>query len=954
MAEKKTPLDKQINSPGGANKKQKKKKKRSIFKIALLIIFILGLAVGGALAAVAYSYIEEAPELDPERLATVETSYLYDKDGNEITMLHEEQNRVLVKLDEIPVHVQNAFIAIEDERFYSHFGFDVIGSVRAFFVNLRAGSIVQGASTLTQQLAQNAYLTTETSYKRKVQEIWLAIQLERVYAKEEILELYLNRVYFGNGAYGVEAAAQTYFNKNVGQLTVAEGAMLAGALRSPNYYNAIDNEQAAEERMRLVLYNMHRLELIDDSTYEAALNQQMVYSRAPSEDYPYPHFVDYVVHHELIRILSAIPSIGSREEAYRAIYTGGLRVYTTLETDMQSHVEEVLGREELYPTTILLDMNAAREAVAELPANRDLPRAELEALIDEVNGVPQPQAAIVLADPNTGEIKALGGGREYRKRFDEILRFNTLRQPGSAIKPIVTYGPAFEEGVLGGGGSTLDDSPYINPAGNWFPENFDFRFRGMITAREALYMSYNIPAIRALEALGPRVGAAYAEQMGISTLHPNEVDNLSLTLGGLTYGVSAIDMAQAYSVLANEGVRVDLHAVDKIIDRHGDVLYEYRANPRQVLSPQAAFLVSDILQDFVTKYLGRALQIDRPVAAKTGTTENWKDVYLVAYTPNLVASFWMGYDEPKLGSIQQGWRYSTAFLREVFLEAFETLEVQEFVRPEGIVGVSVCSRSGLLPNESCSAAGTVVSDLFIAGNAPAETCNMHTGPFYNRPPYIKTDERWSRRGGPGRGPEDAEEMRPGGLDMMEQPGMTTNEINVFTAYVSRDGATLQWQYSGDPISGFILTRTAQGVGGGEGFSVELDANTRQYLDNDLEVEGFYSYTLAAVYTDGTLSDSATVSINNTRRADGTFTQPQEPQDLTPVVVPDLLGTFQAIAEMEISRRGFRVGTITEEYNPDQPRRTVLSQFPAPGTVMPKGTQINLVVSVHRPLEETTD
>lgn len=945
MAEKKTPFDQQVKNKV-SHDDRKPKKKRSVLKIVLLVVVILMLAGGGAIAAVVAGYIEEAPPLDPERLATVETSYLYDSSGNEITALHEEQNRILVELDEMPVHLLNAFIAIEDERFYSHFGFDIIGSLRAAYVNFRAGTIVQGASTITQQLAQNAFLTTETSYKRKVQEIWLAIQMERSYAKEEIMELYLNRIYFGNGAYGVEAAAQTYFNKSVGDLSVAEAAMLAGAVRSPNFYNPINNAPEAEARMELVLANMVRLELISEEQYRQALNQQLTYSRAPSEEYPYPHFVDHVVHSELIRILSAIPTIGSREEAYRAIYTGGLSVYTTLEPKMQLHVEDVLSRTDLYPTTIYVDMPRAREAVAQLPANRDLTRAQVEELIDEEFGVPQPQAAIVLADPTTGKIMALGGGREYRKRFDEILRFSTLRQPGSAIKPIVTYGPAFEEGVLAGAGSTLDDSPYINPAGNWFPENFDYQFRGMITAREALYMSYNIPAIRALEALGPRVGAGYAEQMGISTLHPSEIDNLSLTLGGLTYGVSAIDMAQAYSVLANQGVRVDLHSIERIIDRHGDVIYEFKVDPRQILSPQAAFLVNDILQDFVTKYLGRALQIDRPVAAKTGTTENWNDVYLVAYTPNIVASFWMGYDEPKLGSIQQGWRYSTAFLREVFLDAFEGLEVVEFDRPDGIVSVSICSRSGLLPNDSCSAAGAVRSDFFIASQVPGETCNMHTGMFYNRPPYITTDERWSSRGGPGRGPEDAKEIPPGGItDMFEQPGMTTNEISLFNAVVVRDGVTLQWQYNGPPVTGFVLTRNIQGPSG-DSYTVELDGSTRQYSDTNIEAEGLLTYTLAALYADGTLSDPATVVVSS-RNAPGGGGIIVEQPDLTMVIIPDLVGTFQAVAEMNLSRLGLRVGTVTEEYQPNQPRRTVVSQFPVAGSTVMKGSNVDLVVTTNR-------
>ncbi len=949
MAEKKIPFDQQIKYKSNHSNKKPKKKKRSVIKIALLVIVILLLAFGGAVTAVVAGYIEEAPPLDPDRLATVETSYLYDNSGNEITALHEEQNRILVKLGDMPPHLLNAFIAIEDERFYSHFGFDIVGSIRAAYVNFRAGTIVQGASTITQQLAQNAFLTTETSYKRKVQEIWLAIQMERSYAKEEIMELYLNRIYFGNGAYGVEAAAQTYFNKSVEELTIAEAAMLAGAVRSPNFYNPINSAPEAEARMEMVLASMFRLELISESQYQQALSQQLTYLSAPSEEYPYPHFVDHVVHSELIRILSAMPTIGSREEAYRAIYTGGLRVYTTLEPKMQLHVEDVLNRTDLYPTTIYVDMPRAREAVTELPVNRDFTRAQLEELIDEENGVPQPQAAIVLADPTTGKIMALGGGREYRKRFDEVLRFSTLRQPGSAIKPIVTYGPAFEEGVLAGAGSTLDDSPYINPAGNWFPENFDYNFRGMITAREALYMSYNIPAIRALEALGPRLGASYAEQMGISTLHPSEVDNLSLTLGGLTYGVSAIDMAQAFSVFANQGVRVDLHAINLIVDRHGDVIYEYKVDPRQVLSPQAAFLVNDILQDFVTRYLGRALQIDRPVAAKTGTTENWKDVYLVAYTPNIVASFWMGYDEPKLGSIQQGWRYSTAFLREVFLDVFEDLEVMDFERPDGIVSVSVCSRSGLLPNDSCSSAGTVVSDYFIASQAPGETCNMHTGMFYNRPPYITTDERWSRRGGPGRGPEDAKEMPPGGLpDMFEQPGMTTNEISLFNAVVVPDGVTLQWQYNGPPVAGFILTRDVQGPNGGS-YTVELDSSTRQYSDTGIGDEGFLSYTLAALYADGNLSDSATVVISN-RTAPGGGGPFIEQPDLTPVVVPNFIGTFQAVAEMDISRLGLKVGTIKEDYQPNQPLRRVISQFPEPGSTVMKGSYINLVVTIHHEAE----
>jgi len=730
VAEKKIPMDSKTKN-SAAQKNTHPLRVGNIFKVIFALLIIFFLIGGGAAAAVVIHYVNDTPPFDPARLATVETSYLFDSEGNEIMVLHEEQNRIVVDLEEVPEHVRQAFIAIEDERFFRHFGFDAIGSMRAAYANYQAGEIVQGGSTITQQLAQNAFLTTEKTYRRKVQEIWLALQLERKYSKEEILELYLNRIYFGNGAYGVEAAAQTYFNKNIGEISLAEAAMLGGIVRSPNNFNPINDETRAEERMQTVLLNMERINYITENQHREALDEELYYAEPRDPDYPYPHFVDHVVHSELLEVLSAIPSIGSREEAYRAIYTGGLRVYTTLDPKMQKHVEDVLSRNDLYPSTIYVDMARVKEATSQLPPGRDLSWAQLQEFIDEENGVPQPQAAIVLADPTTGRIRALGGGRHYQKKLDEVLRFSTHRQPGSAIKPIITYAPAFEEGTLAGAGSTLNDSPYTGPGG-WRPKNFDNRFRGWISARDALYFSYNVPAVRAFEDLGPRVGVEYAQKMGINSFTPEEVNNLSLALGGFTRGVTAIEMAQAYGVLANEGVRVDMHTVERIEDRHGGIIYEREINPTQVLSPQSTFLVNDILQDFVQKYLGRALQIDRPVAAKTGTTENWKDVYLVAYTPNIVASFWMGYDEPKMGQIQQGWRYSTAFLREVFLEAFQDLEVRDFNRPDGIVRMEVCSITGLRPTEACRAAGTVRSDYFNEQYAPRVSCGRHT--------YIEPEE----------------------------------------------------------------------------------------------------------------------------------------------------------------------------------------------------------------------
>lgn len=679
----------------------------------LIISFLVFLLVAlSALAAIIIDYVNTRPPLDPARLAVVETSYIYDSNGNEVAVLHAEQHRIAVNLEQVPLHLAQAFIAVEDERFFRHRGFDVIASVRAAYANYLAGNIVQGGSTITQQLAQNAFLGSETTYKRKVQEIILSLELEKNYSKEEILEMYLNRIYFGNGAYGVEAAAQVYFNKTVNDLTIAEAAMLAGITRSPNFYNPFSNLEEAERRMRLVLSSMKRLQFISSAGYNEAVNKKINYADLPDTEYPYPFFLDYVIHHELIDVLINMPGINSQEEAYRAIYTGGLRVYTTLEPELQSFVEDTMKREDLYPVTYYIDMDQARAAIASVPTGRNLSRGQLLEISDAENGIAQPQAAIVLADPSTGRIRALGGSREYRKNIDELLRFTTLRSPGSAIKPVITYGPALDVGTLSGAGSTLNDSPFTGPR-NWRPQNFDNRFRGMIPLREALYYSLNVPAVRAFQDLGPRVGVNYAQRMGITSIHPSEIDNLSLTLGGFTYGVSAIDMTQAYSVFANNGLRIDLHTVEKIVDSSGEIIYEYRRKPKRVLSAQASFIINDILQDFVRKYLGRALQIDRPVAAKTGTSEYWNDVYLVAYTPNLVGTFWMGFDEPKLGSIKQGWRYSTVFMRELFVEVFKDLEKADFHRPEGITRAEACTITGRRPTLESRLAGTVRTDYFI-------------------------------------------------------------------------------------------------------------------------------------------------------------------------------------------------------------------------------------------------
>lgn len=849
---------------GNASKDNRKSRKikKTILTLILAIIVIGGLAFGAAVAIC----IKDLPPFDPEQLQFVEASFVYDNQGREITALHDEQNRVIVSLDEIPEHVQKAFIAIEDERFEKHFGVDIIGFGRALLTNIRYRSIRQGFSTITQQLARNAYLTFDQTYERKIKEVWLALLIEKHFTKEEILEMYLNRIYFGNHAYGVEAAAQTYFGKPVSDLSVAEGALLAGIISSPNINNPFNSEEIAAGKQALVLKNMLRLRYIDQEQYDQALAEEPAYGEPPAVEYPHPYFIDYVVHQELIDILSGMPQFGTEEEAYHAIYNGGLRIYTTMDSSYQAQVENVLNRSELYPRTVYVDMARLREAVQALPSNPEasLPASKLSECIDEENGVPQPQAAVVLADPKTGEITALGGGREYSKKNNQLLRFTSLRQPGSAIKPIVNYGPAFEEGVLAGAGSVLDDSPYIS--GSWAPENFDYRFRGLITVREALMYSFNIPAVRAFEMLTPQVGTRYAEQMGISTFAPGDEQYLPTTLGGITYGVTALDMAQAYCVLANEGLKLDLHAVKRVENRRGQVIYEYSPKPQQILSPQTTFIVTDILQDLVRYYTGRNLNIDRPVACKTGTTNYWRDVYLAAYTPNLVATFWMGYDEPRVGSIQQGWSYSTTFLREIFRGVFKTLPIENFKRPPGVTQVEICTKSGLLPTDLCRAQGTVATDYFLESHVPRLSCDLHVaididtstglpaGPFVppylvetkiflNRPPYLVTDSRWS--GKPGRRPEDADQMPP--TEGREpEPGSERPETPTgFTATAQENIILLEWNYPEEHrLKSYILFRQKKGEE--RQFVASVHPGFQNYTDIIYDSHGAeYIYTLYA-------------------------------------------------------------------------------------------------------------
>jgi len=709
--------------PKKSSKKAKTKASvgKKILIITLLCLFCLVLIGGVSVAMVVMDYIEDAPPYQPEKLKPAETSFIYDHEGNKLSRLHDVQDRKSIALEEIPGHVQDAFIAIEDHRFEDHRGVDPIGIARAAVINYQKDDIVQGASTLTQQLARNVFLSTEQTYERKIQEAWLALQIEEQFSKDDILEMYLNMIYFGNGVYGVKTAAEAYFDKEVGDLTLSEAAMLAGIPKSPNRFNPLASEEKAEHRMKLVLNQMEEFEHI--STWEAHSardTEEITYAEKDPSELPYPEFLEYTLHHELIDILMEMPKYENRKDAYQAVYSEGLHIFTTLNTDLQEHVQDTLNRDEMYPQTLNIDMGKFLESRRE--SGRRIPFGFPESFIDNEDGVPQPQSTFVLADPSTGRIMALGAGRDFEKGENEVLRYLSKRQPGSAIKPIVSYVPALEEKQMSAG-SIVYDEPFSR--GNYTPRSWDGQFWGAITIREALRWSRNIPAVALLNAVSPYKGTEYASKMGIESFSEADRHALAVALGGVS-GIPPLEMAQAYATLANQGEKIPLHTVTHIKDRYGNIVYKNKGAGKSVISPETAYQISDILEDAHRNTFTADMPVatDRPVAAKTGTTDGDRDTYLAAYTPNLVSIFWMGYDFKDMGRIRGGHNLSTSFTREVFNKALEVQEEKTFAeaKPSGLQEIDVCTSSGLRATGDCREAGNTNTDYFNPGSAPSRYC----------------------------------------------------------------------------------------------------------------------------------------------------------------------------------------------------------------------------------------
>ncbi|MGP1574200.1 transglycosylase domain-containing protein [Selenomonas sp.] len=559
----------------------------------LIVVFVMFVGIGcGFLTASMNTKDHLVEDIRPPA-----SSHIYDINGNEIANVHAAENREPVKLSQIPQNLQNAFVAVEDNRFYEHMGIDPRGILRAVYANVTGRMISEGGSTITQQLAKNAYLTQDRTIKRKIQEVFLALQIERQYTKQEILELYLNQIYFGQGAYGVQAAAQTYFGKNVEELDLNECAMLAGIPKSPNYYSPFNNFNAAQERKGIVLDQMEKYGYINHaSARKASEEKPKLVNHKQEKDSTGAYFIDYITQ-------KVIDKYGAD-----AIYKEGLKIYTTIDMTMQK---------------------AAEEAAHELPVQRT-----------DGNGIQQPQMALVAIDPHTGYIKAMVGGRGT----DQFNRATMAeRQPGSSFKPFV-FAAALEENYSPD--TIIDDSPI--KIGDWSPKNYSGNYSGKVTLRTVARYSLNVPTVKIAQKLGIEKPIYYAQEMGITTfvLDGERSDrNFATALGGLTKGVTPLEMTSAYGTFANKGIHVEPVAIVKILDRNGKVLEQAELKQKSVIKESSAASLTSMLQDVVQHGTGTHANIGRPAAGKTGTTDNYHDAWFVGYTPDLVAGVWVGNDD---------------------------------------------------------------------------------------------------------------------------------------------------------------------------------------------------------------------------------------------------------------------------------------------------------------------
>ena len=653
------------------------------------LILLLG-ALGSALWAFTILPAQLPSVKSLEEIGPSQGAHIYADDDEPVTEL-QGVRRTFVPLSEIPLFLKQAIIAAEDAQFYSHSGINFRGIARAAWNNLRYGKIVEGGSSITQQLAKVLFLTPDKSFSRKLKEAAIALQLERRYSKDRILELYLNQIYFGHGSYGVEAAARTYFGKSVRELSLPEAALLAALPRAPGVYSPFDHPEVATKRRAFVLNRMAEEKFITKAQAQRAIASTLGLIPAEQRRTTGQYFVEYV--HQLLEA-----KFGND-----MIYKGGLHVYTTINLPMQLAAEQALrdGLRELRERTGV--------KVAAKGARRGAVVVEL-----------RPEGALVTIEPQTGYVKALVGGSDFsRSEFNRAVYGK--RQAGSAFKPFV-YLAAIEAGLTPS--TVIEDSPvsYVGRDGKaWKPENYNNKYRGLTTLQRGIEESINAVTVKLEERVGIQPVIEVARRMGITT--PLNQD-LTLALGSSE--VSLLELTSAYAVLANLGMRMEPIAIRYITDAQGRLLEENIPQGREVLRPEVAYVTTQMLRGVVERGTGmQARALGRPLAGKTGTTNDYSNAWFIGFTPNLATGLWVGYDRPStLGRDETGARAALPIWVAYMRRALAMVPAQDFLTPERVSMTVVDLDRGCRERPGSERGASMA---FIEGSEPKTPCAGQTG-----------------------------------------------------------------------------------------------------------------------------------------------------------------------------------------------------------------------------------
>ncbi|MGF7029908.1 penicillin-binding protein 2A [Paenibacillus mucilaginosus] len=635
---------------------QQPKKKASPFKIILLLLGSVLAVVGlGGLGWGIQTYRQMYAGTDISLLdkEPARSTFFYDRSGAVITELTNARMEYM-PLNHFPKIMLDAVTAVEDARFYEHHGLDYQGIARAFYQNLKSGYTVEGGSTITQQLAKTMLLTPEQTYRRKLKEAVASLKIEDTYSKDQILEKYLNYIYFGEGAWGLQRAAETYFGKDASQLTLAESALLAGIPKSPTNYSPVKKPEASKERRNLVLSLMAELGRITPAQRDEAMKEEIRLAAPAAQQTAkiYPSYIDHVIN-------EASQKYGLTEQQ---ILSSGLHIHTNLDPKVQQAAEEVYRNPDFFP--------------------------------EDKGGL---QSGIVLMEPQTGAVLGIVGSRNPDPKFREFnYATQNERQPGSTLKPLLVYAPALAAGF--GPRDQIYDTE-TDFGGGYTPMNYRKQFHGWVTLEEALVESYNIPAVALLKEIGIDQGLEFGRKAGLPLQEADRT--LGIALGGMSKGTSPLQMAQAYTMFANNGNLAKAYAIRKIMDAQGNLVgRETQPVLEPMLEPGAAYTMTKMLEKVVTEGTGRSARMDRPVAGKTGTTQlpdtpefkdRWgnqidgsKDAWFVGYTPELVAAVWLGYEKTNKDHYltTTGGKYPASLFKEVVSRALKDVPVTAFSRPE--------------------------------------------------------------------------------------------------------------------------------------------------------------------------------------------------------------------------------------------------------------------------------